>query len=118
MTKIRMLGLGLAVAAGLVALVSAVGGSSTDAKLEATTGALSDSAEECLLSVRDHGTKYDATPACNALGALSMKYVQATHADLSGAPLKYRLAFSEAQHTAWMALAMSSSCSGRGLAIW
>lgn len=82
-----------AAALGAVACVSVVTAARADQKterLDVTSQALLDTGDECLKSVRDKGTKYELTPACNALSALSMKYIEAGGA-LSQTPDKYEL---------------------------
>jgi hypothetical protein len=88
-----------------------------DPKLDASSNAIQSSAEECLLSVRDRRTKYEATPTCVALDALATTYLR-EGGGRSGTPAKYELRFVSAQRMAWTALAMSESCSGKPLKIW
>ncbi len=97
---------------GLLALM----GCDRNDRLDLAGRALDESAERCLYEVRDSGKKYDAAPSCTALSALSLSYVEA--GGTGSEPALYRVRFMSAQRMAWMALAMSESCSGKPLRIW
>lgn len=65
------------VAIGTVFVASLACADQKSERLDVTSQALLESSDECLNAVRDKGTKYEATPACNALSSLSMKYIEA-----------------------------------------
>ena len=81
-----------------------------------TAEALSKSADQCLLDVRDRKLKYETSPNCTALSALSMQYVEAGGFQ-DDPPPAYALTAEGARTRAWMALA-TSACDGCSLSIW
>lgn len=100
------------------ALVALTGCDPDDPKLEATSTAIHESAEDCLKTVRDQHAKYAETSSCNALGSLSMRYLEAGGDKPGKTPAKYDLRYVGAQRMAWTALAMSESCSNKPPRIW
>lgn len=92
----------------MVAFTACKGDSNPE--LEAAANAMTRSADACLLSVRDRHTKYEETPSCTALSALSMEFMRAEDEDDNKeTPLRYQLMFAKAQTTAWIAVATSES---------
>jgi hypothetical protein len=77
-------------------------------RLELTANALSKSADECLLDVRDRGLKYETSSHCTSLKTLSMQHTEAG-GFRSETPAKYALIAAEARATAWAARAVSAS---------
>jgi len=77
---------GLAGGMGLYFLFpSTVIAQTDEGKLMIAAKSLSDIADECLYDVRDREFKYDNSPNCRSLGALSMRYT-----DVGGWPaLRY-----------------------------
>lgn len=88
-----------------------------DPKLDATSRALSRSADQCLYAVRDEHQKYRDAPDCTALRTLSYAYLEAG-GGMTKTPDKYERRFAEARSVAWSALAMSEACRGGPLNIW
>lgn len=84
--------------------------------LTAAAQALHASAESCLLSVRDSQAKYDESPPCNALKALSLSYTQAG-GFTDEEPYDSRVLATEARLMAWQARAISES-QNPALRIW
>lgn len=104
-------------AACLLLLPMLLSCSDDDPHLDAASRAIERSADECLLSVRDRGTRYNETPACLALGSLAMGYIEATRGWKHEEPAQYRVRFISAQRMAWTALAWSET-GDRNLRIW
>jgi len=107
---------GMVLGAGLAWWASAP---KTSATLDATSLAIQESADACLLAVRDQGTKYEETAECTALSALATRYIEAANHNTNPT---YELRFMTAQRMAWTALALSegrSGCRRRGqVRIW
>jgi hypothetical protein len=78
--------------------------------------ALLDTAEACVLSVRDHAVKYEQASECIALKALSGRYIDLS-VQMRKVPVACELLFAKAQRAAWAALATSVSGGGL-LRIW
>lgn len=89
-------------------VVVSLSGCADHARLEMSARTLSKSAEECLLDVRDRKMKYEKSPSCTSLGALSMQYIEAG-GFTADTPAKYELIAAQARATAWVALAISES---------
>jgi hypothetical protein len=87
-----------------------------DGALAAAAKALHSSAESCLLSVRDSRAKYEESPPCNALRALSLSYTQAG-GFTDEEPNDSKVLATEARLMAWQALAISES-QNPALSIW
>ncbi len=89
-----------------------------DPKLEAAANALLRSADECLKTVTSQHSKYDETPSCVALSALSAEYIhhQVARGLDKPPPARIELVFTQAQRSAWAAQA--TSIGGPGLSIW
>jgi hypothetical protein len=100
----------------LATLILCVSGCRDNRRLELAAGALSKSADACLIAVRDRGAKYETCPDCAALSTLATQYIEAGGFQ-DGVPLKTALVAEEARTSAWMARAMSGSGDPR-LAIW
>lgn len=83
----------------------------------ATSKALLDASEKCVYDVRDKNIKYDSSPNCTSLGALSQQYINAG----GGAPdtsLEVEVNFERARVHAWMARALSESRNPALVRIW
>ena len=103
----------------VVPLLSAsllMGCSGTDGRLEMTARAFSRAADECLYDVRDRKFKYEGSQNCNALGTLSMQFIEAGgfKEDISD---RIALIAEKGLKTAWMARAVSAS-GNRPLTLW
>lgn len=84
---------------------------------KATSRVLLQASEKCVHDVRDTGVKYDASPNCTALGALSQQYVNAG-GGAPDAPLEVEINFERARVHAWMARALSESRDPALVRIW
>ena len=71
-------------------------GEASDDRLAETASPVESSAEDCLTTVRDRGSKYDSTPACVALDALAMRDTEARR-HREPPPAKYELLFEQAR---------------------
>jgi hypothetical protein len=89
-------------------------GASSDQK--AAVRALLAASEKCVYDVRDKNLKYDRSPNCTSLGALSQQYINAGGGRLES-PLETEIEFERARVHAWMALALSAS-NGQASNIW
>ncbi len=106
--------LSLCLTAIVVLSLTACGGASAEAT--AAAKAINESADRCLVTVRDQRTRYSETPACNALGSLAMTYMQATQGGNGSDATE--LLYVGAQRMAWTAVAFSESCGGGRPQIW
>ena len=100
--------------AALLAGCSLLGASETQ---KATSRALLQASEKCVYDVRDKSMKYDSSPNCTALGALSHQYINAG----GGSPetsLEVEINFERARVHAWMARALSESREPALVHIW
>lgn len=84
---------------------------------KATSKALRDASEKCVHDVRDRNIKYDRSPNCTSLGALSQQYIDAG-GGRSDTPLEVEINFERARVHAWMARALSESREPSLLRIW
>jgi hypothetical protein len=84
--------------------------------LELSAKAFSKGAAECLYDVRDRGLKYETSPNCNALGILSMQYIEAGGFN-SDEPDRIALIAQKGLTTAWMARAISAA-GNKPLSLW
>lgn len=101
----------------MFAIVTATVGACADhARLELVANAFSDAAEKCLLDVRDRKIKYDKSPSCTSLEALSKQYIDAGGM-WNDTPAKSALVAEQARTMAWMALAISET-GNPALSIW
>jgi hypothetical protein len=103
----------------VIALVSATptsGCGGRSATLRATAEALSKSADQCLLDVRDRRLTYEMSRNCSALGALAGTYVEAGGFQ-PGVAADIAIVAEQARATAWMARA-TSLAGGRFLSLW
>jgi hypothetical protein len=80
-----------------------------DEKLKNFAKALSKAADECLYDVRDSGFKYDKSPNCTSLGALSELYIEAGGWQNVNSLSEHARIANEALTTAWKARAVSAS---------
>src|SRR5688500_5699208 len=87
-----------------------------ETKLEITAKGFAKGAEECLLDVRDRKFKYETSPNCNALGTLSMQFIDAGGFD-SKNPDRIALIGQKGLTSAWMARA-TSLAGNRRLSLW
>jgi hypothetical protein len=84
---------------------------------KATSRALLDASEKCVHDVRDRKLKFDTSPNCTSLGALSQQYINAGGGRLDTS-LEVEINFERARVHAWMALALSESREPGLLRIW
>jgi hypothetical protein len=89
--------------------------SSASSKLKPLAEALSNTADQCLVDVRDRGASFETSQNCSALGPLASAYIEA--GGFQNEPAEIRLVAERARTTAWMARAASLP-GGKGLSIW
>lgn len=74
-------------------------------------------AELCLVEVRDRGMAYDSASSCRALSDLASRYIEAGGGK-PDTPARYEVRFANAQRMAWVARATSASCGKEPMRIW
>lgn len=85
--------------------------------LRAASKALLTASEQCVYEVRDYGLKYEQGKRCMSLETLVTDFTNAGGVR-DDTPVEIKLEFSQTQHMAWMALALSESKRPGLLRIW
>jgi len=105
-----------AVSAVLFSSLFVGNGTADETRLELAARAFSRAADECLYDVRDRGFKYETSRNCNALGTLSMQFIEAGGFK-DDVPDSIALIAQKGLTTAWMARAVSAS-GNHPLTLW
>lgn len=87
-----------------------------DGDREAAARMFAEQADRCLLAVRDHGARFEASRECLPLRSLSMAYINAG-GGREESPTRHRLLYEQGRASAWAALAISRS-GDPSLSLW